>query len=133
MTCAMPTTKTVCYVADNEYMNSLTSGFRELEEKLFSEIFRRKLHDQGYLTKQELRDIIQWKMSDSRFAPVILNKADCDTEEFVRLVTRQAFAATDPRIAAHILCALRGVGVRMASAILTVYEPTVYTVMDIRA
>ena len=39
----------------------------------------------------------------------------------------------DPRLAAQILCSLHGVQVRMASAILTVYNPDIYTVMDVRA
>ncbi|MGD2217930.1 MAG: hypothetical protein PVJ64_14325, partial [Gemmatimonadales bacterium] len=79
------------------------------------------------LTKDEILDIATWKAvrSSSRVAK--------NPDDRVRVVTESAFKVDDPAAAAHWLTSLAGVRVRMASAILTVYDPRRYTVLDVRA
>ena len=94
---------------------------------IFSDEFRCPILQRGYLLKDELIEIVGWK------APRRKTNAPRNDPLLVEDVTRLAFAADDPRFAAWMLCYLEGVWVRMASAILTVYDPRKYTVMDVRA
>jgi len=96
---------------------------------VFSSEFRSPIVAHGFLTKCKLLEIVKWK------AQRVLPLADQNTEQTVRAVTRDAFVAadSDPREAIQLLCDLHGVQVRMASAILAVWAPTRYTVMDRRS
>lgn len=94
---------------------------------IFSNCFRGPIRAHGYLEEEQLLRIVKWK------ARRALGWARRNDPETVKLVTGWAFAATDPRLAVHALTYLTGVRVRMASAILTVYAPEEYTVMDVRA
>jgi hypothetical protein len=53
--------------------------------------------------------------------------------ETISVVSRQAFICPEPWLAVWILSYLAAVSTRVASAVLTVYDPTRYTVMDVRA
>jgi thermostable 8-oxoguanine DNA glycosylase len=52
---------------------------------------------------------------------------------FVRQVTDQAFQACDDRLRLHILMALDGVGVPVASTLLHFAFPDTYPILDVRA
>lgn len=82
--------------------------------------------DHGYLTKDEFLAIVEWKSPRSKR----LAWDPRNTPRFIRAKTREAFAAADPCSAVRALCLLHGVDVRMASAILAVWNPERYTVMD---
>ena len=86
--------------------------------------------ERGYLTEDEFIKIVKWK------APRVAGRATINSEADVESATQDAFAsalAEDTCTAAWRLCSLRWVGVRMASAILAVFSPCQYTVMDRRA
>jgi len=51
----------------------------------------------------------------------------------VEAITGEAFASADPAHAVQTLCGLYGVGVRVGSAVLMVFDPTQHTVLDERA
>jgi hypothetical protein len=97
------------------------------EAQLFSNDFRRPFLARGYLTREELAAIVTWK-SGRHKTNILKNSADT-----VAVVTRQAFACPEPWLAAWILQYLYAVRARVASAILTVFDPNRYTVMDVRA
>lgn len=99
----------------------------EYDEPLFSDKFREPILARGYLKKDELVEIARWK------APRAAGYAERNDDKTVRLVTRCAFACPEPCLANYVLQYLHGVATRMASAILTVYKPDEYTVMDVRA
>ena len=94
---------------------------------IFSDEFRCPILQRGYLLKDELIEIVGWKAARQK------PNAERNEPRLVEDVTRQAFAADDPGFAAWTLRYLAGVATRMASAILTVYNPCRYTVMDVRA
>jgi hypothetical protein len=94
---------------------------------VLSDDFRRPFLDRGYLTVEELGRITAWRMLRQK-AQVLRN-----APETVQVVTRQAFRCPEPWHAAWTLSYLTAVNTRVASAILTVYDPTQYAVFDIRA
>ena len=81
----------------------------------------------GDYSRSTLEIVCRWK-SDRRIALLSTN-TDLEIE---RALTR-AISADDIKDAVHSLTALHGVGVKMASAILTAIDPERYTVLDFRA
>jgi hypothetical protein len=102
-------------------------AFDALEEKVFSDAFHGPIRDRRHLKLGEFVDIVRWK------SPRQEPNARRNTAGDVEAVTRQAFQTADPRLATWMLCYLRAVSVRMASAILTIYDPNRFTVLDVRA
>ncbi|MCK4324710.1 MAG: hypothetical protein KAW89_09290 [Armatimonadetes bacterium] len=89
--------------------------------------FRQRILDRKCLVKKELLDIVRWK-TDRR-----IDLAEENSAIEIKRITRQAFCAAKRghiNEAVRVLCDLRGVQVRMASAILMVWNPERYTVMD---
>jgi len=79
------------------------------------------------LVKKELLDIVRWKTNRR------IDLAEENSGTKIKRITRQAFCAAKQghvNEAVRLLCGLRGVQVRMASAILMVWDPERYTVMD---
>jgi hypothetical protein len=97
------------------------------DERVLCDAFRRPILQRGYLTAEELLSIADWK--SPRPKPRLRN----NSPDLIQSITRDAFAAQDPLRAVKALDQLQGVAVRMASAILTVYDPQTYTVLDQRA
>jgi hypothetical protein len=101
--------------------------YGQVDAEVFGKEFSGPIRARGYLEKCELIKIVKWKAA--RQQP----NACRNDAALVRLVTQRAFAEDDERLAVWLLCYLDGVNVRMASAILTVFSPCRYTVMDYRA
>jgi thermostable 8-oxoguanine DNA glycosylase len=89
-----------------------------------------------YLTSAEFEEILRWKLR-GQFGRQ-QEKRTVNTEEVVRLITSLALAIThadkeyELELRMNILCALRGVGVPVASAILALVYPDEYAVIDFR-
>jgi hypothetical protein len=79
-----------------------------------------------HLTVDELQRIMDWKNPRGK----TLKYAEKNGAERVGAVTRSAFSKASPVEAVGELGQLDGVEVRMASAILTVFDPLRYTVLD---
>jgi hypothetical protein len=95
------------------------------ERKLFSQVHPRIARDR-YLRQRDFLEIGRWKSSRT------LGKLRENGEGWIREVTLAAFDPhTDER--ALTLTSLAGVGIQMASAFLTVWNPDEYTVIDRRA
>jgi hypothetical protein len=80
----------------------------------------------GYLTKADLLKICRWK-SARAIRQIRRNRADR-----IRRVTGEAFTTRSERKKLSLLTSLYGVGIPMASAILTLTRPARYGVIDIR-
>jgi len=80
----------------------------------------------GFLTQEEFLKICLWK------TPRAKKKYLDNTKETIEKTTKKAFAETNEIKKIQTLCKLNGVGIPVASAILTVINPKKYGVIDIR-
>jgi hypothetical protein len=85
-----------------------------------------KLQKRGYLLKEEFVGICIWKTE--RQKKRYLENSD----KYVKKITKEAFGAPE-KDRVKILDRLEGVGVPVASAILTVVFPETYCIIDYRA
>ena len=89
-----------------------------------------------YLTSEELDEVLRWKLRGQYARQWERRKAN--TEDVIRAVTTVALTVTHPdeeyetELRVSILCALRGVGVPVASAVLALVFPERYAVIDFR-
>ena len=97
-----------------------------LDDELFSDSFREPIRRRGCMTKREIVRIGRWK------AVRATGHMQFDDDR-ARLVTRTAFRVQDAGLANWVLRNLSGVGTPMASALLTVFDETTFTVIDARA
>lgn len=98
----------------------------KVDAELFDPAFREPIRHRGWMTRDELLAVGRWKAVR---ATGHMNTEDAD----VRTVTAAAFAQFDPWVANWTLRSMSGVGTPMASAILTVFDPSTFTVIDRRA
>lgn len=84
------------------------------------------LQTRGYISREQLRKIGKWK------SPRIDRHLKKNTATEVEVETAAAFSASSSEQAAETLIELNGVGVPVASSILTMYDPTEYAVIDYR-
>jgi len=90
-----------------------------------------------YLTATEFEEILEWKLSQQMGRRRALRAAN--TEEIIRAITGLALTIThaDPdyelELRVGILCALRGVAIPSASAVLALIYPEAYAVIDFRS
>jgi hypothetical protein len=94
------------------------------EAALFGEVGP-AVRARGHFTIDEFLAVGEWKSVRAR------SKLRSNPAELVEAVTRQALAAPDERLS--VLTSLRGVGAPIGSALLSVWDPTRYTVIDVRA
>jgi hypothetical protein len=87
----------------------------------------RGVRGRGGFTRTEFRLMCRWKSPRAR---LLWEK---NSAARVRAVSRAVLATRDERRRMELLTALHGVGVPMASAILTLIDPRRYGVLDIRA
>lgn len=80
----------------------------------------------GYYTREEFMQVELWK--SKRAKPYLARNSDADIED----ITRLALTAPE-RLRHRVLDLLSGVGIPMASALLTVAYPYRFTVIDYRA
>jgi len=81
----------------------------------------------GWMTKDELRIIAQWK------APRSAGHMEDNPEEYVKEITGFALSAKTERARIEVLTTLDGVRWPTASVILHFFHPEPYSIMDFRA
>jgi hypothetical protein len=81
----------------------------------------------GSFTRAEFSKMCHWKSPRAR------HLWEANSSARIRTVSRQVLATRSERRRMELLTGLRGVGVPMASAILTLLDPRRYGVLDIRA
>ena len=99
----------------------------EYDAVVFCDSFRLPIVNRRHLKKDEFITIVKWK------AARLAGQARRNSELDIMNITGDAFAAPDACTAVWRMDSLQCVGIRMASAILTVFDPCRYTVMDRRA
>jgi thermostable 8-oxoguanine DNA glycosylase len=103
----------------NEYLHKT-----DLEQILteFGTMARKRKH----YNKREFMAICLWKSSRQK------NNYKINSQEDIRSITRDAFRNSVEKDRIKTLCKLKGVGVPVASALLTFYNPQKYAIIDIR-
>jgi len=100
-------------------------GIEHEERSPYFETISRVLQKRGYLLKKEFVRIGKWKTERQT------KSYETNTDNKVKNLTKEALKAPDTK-KIQILNRLRGVGVPVASAILTIVYPTEYCVIDYR-
>ena len=109
-----------------EWTEQLKQKFRRL----------RRERDPFYLTLSEFDEILRWKLRNQYGRQK--KRREANTEGVIRTVTRAAFGVShldkeyEVELRVGILCALRGVEVAVASAVLALVLPEEYAVIDFR-
>ncbi len=115
--------------ASIEYFNSTDS--KQNKSRDFSPLFEKAssvFQDRGYLFKEEFLSIAMWKTSRQR-----RNYIKNSEEDIKRISSEVINQHLKPEERLEILTKLKGVGVPVASALLTVIFPREYCVVDYRA
>lgn len=106
-----------------------TSGeWKEDDDPLFGSIST-AIQSRGEVTIDELRRISRWKLGGKRNESNIERNAPFDVERR----SRTALQASNDAEAVDVLIRLTGVGVPVASTVLTMAEPSRYAIIDYRA
>lgn len=87
------------------------------------------LQSRDFISRNELREIGRWKVGSNR----IDHWLKSNTAREVEVCSSSAFQASTTKASIQELTDLTGVRVPVASAILTMYDPTQYAVVDFRA
>jgi hypothetical protein len=99
---------------------------RKVTEKHIFSTLSRQIQRQGYYTLDQFAEVGEWKSSRTRS---LLRSND---PAVVREITGMALAATE-LVGFRVLTVLRGVQAPIASALLAVWRPKRYTIIDFRA
>ena len=86
-----------------------------------------RVRARGHVTRAEFTTMCRWKSPRAR------HLWESNSSARIRATSRQVLATRSERRRMELLTGLRGVGVPMASAILTLLDPRRYGVLDIRA
>lgn len=100
-----------------------------LGDYLFKEI-NRNFHKNKYLTPEEFLAIVIWKRNASKTKVIKGLKAG---RKSVKSITNEVYKAKNREDKLKILCKIKGLGIAISSAILTVLYPDEFTVVDYRA
>lgn len=100
-----------------------------LEERL-----RSSFKKQGHMTKEQLLQIVEWKFKtmpgrEKRERNLLKDIAEND----IRLISAAVFGVKEDKLRLKLLSAIPGVGLAMASTVMTFYEPESYGIYDIHS
>jgi len=100
-----------------------------LEEEL-----REKFQRTGYMTLDDLKQIVEWKFQalPGRKKRVFNLLVDAN-DDYVQAVSRTAFKISDDKTRLIQFCTIKGVGPALTSVILAFYDPDRYGVFDIHS
>ena len=106
------------------------------EEELYNKVedeIGKTLREQGFLTKENLVKIIKWKFQGRLLGRQkrILNFIQDISEEEIERVSKEAFSIEGDILKLEKLRTFKGVGVALASVILSFYNPQKYYIYDI--
>jgi len=107
--------------------------FYNLEPYLLN-VVRGRFQDQGWLSAFDFFCIVIWKANraKSKIATKLLNKGYPDLDAAARALTEGLNGGAKPRERLRYLMKDWGLGLAMASAILTILYPDEFTVYDVR-
>ncbi|KAL9598175.1 MAG: hypothetical protein Q9219_004672 [cf. Caloplaca sp. 3 TL-2023] len=115
-----------------DYPKHVSSDLKPLNDRRYHEIpasiAQREKDGKPILDKEELQDLVEWKLKHGTYRPSLAKLVASNSAEAVRSTTASAFslfAASeihDPSKAIATLCTLRGIGPATASLILACYD-----------
>lgn len=122
----------------SEILNLIKSADNLSETKELTGYFQKlkKERNDFYLTLDELKRILKWKLRSQLGRHI--TKREANTEENVIIITKAAFAIIhndkdfETGLKLKLLSTLTGVGIPVASAILTLCYPKQFSVIDFR-
>lgn len=97
----------------------------KLENQIIASVGQ--IREQGFLSKLQFQQICEWKSQRIR------SRIRANSEKSIIDTTKLALGTKDIRLAVHILQALHGVGMPVASSILHWYHPEPFPILDFRA
>lgn len=109
----------------SRYMDEMSPAEKNEEAHLF-DVLARSVQEEGFFTRSQFLEVGRWKALRATAAM----KANSDGR--VQYITALALSATNCE-RASTLTSLAGVGLPMASALLTVWQPENFTVYEDRA
>lgn len=99
-----------------------------LEEYLFEDVHK-NFHKNGHLTPEEFFAIVIWKRNASKIKIIRGLKNSSKT---INSITKEVYKSKTSDKKLKILLEMKGVGIAIASAILTVLYPDDFTIIDYR-
>jgi thermostable 8-oxoguanine DNA glycosylase len=92
-----------------------------------------KLRAEKELDKEDLIKIIEWKFQGRLLGrrKIILNLIENVSDSDIRKIIKEGLTIEDEQLRIKLLMDIRGIGVALASVILTFYDPKDYGVFDI--
>lgn len=89
------------------------------------------LHEQGYITQDQLRDVVTWKLDNQAGRRSgNIERVNRVPDEYVRRVSEAALLVDDPEVQLKTLSSIPGIGYATATVVLTFYNPERYAVGD---
>ncbi len=114
---------------DRNFVHEFRTRYDQTElsvtEQTLFDVISPKLQDRGEYTLEEFLAVCDWKSTRTR------SLVQSNSREKVSEVTRIAFNCSE-ELQVQVLSLLRGVSTPTASALLTVWKPTFYTIIDVR-
>lgn len=112
---------------DNKYTKAMPDKGRQEEERI-RKVLVPEIRKRGYLKKQDLIDICNWKTAGRSG-----HYCEDTSSKFIKEITQLMYSAKDERLRIEILTLLDGVRWPVASAILHFVFPKKYPILDFRA
>lgn len=114
------------------YQDAVPAKLHDLDKLRFESIpekvAQRKKEFDGFLEKEEVESLVEWKLKHGTFRPKLLSLVSSNPASDLRGTTGYAFGhchgnPSNPVEAAKILVKLKGIGPATASLLLSVYKP----------
>jgi hypothetical protein len=87
--------------------------------------------DQGYISKEQLRDVIEWKLDNQPGRQdTNIERVNRVPDEFIERVSEAALSVNDPKLQIQTLTSIPGIGSATATVVLSFYDPGEYAVGD---
>lgn len=99
---------------------------RAIEERLNEE-----LPEQGYVTQNQLEDIVWWKLAAMQGRrDKNIERLNGVSEEYIQKLSEAALLEDDPKIQLETLSAIPGIGPATATLVLAFHDPENYAIGD---
>lgn len=112
------------------YSERYSDGYPDKHQEIEKEVHV-ALNENGYLTKENLADVVTWKLDNQpgrrdRYIEMMRSTP----EEFVQRVTEATLLPDDPKIQLQTVSSIPGIGDATGTVVLAFYDPTTYAVGD---